>query len=84
MNHIKRISYFHARSKYKHNRTTLTSAPGCHLNRGYNEHGDETRSNVANDDSSSCDSADYGYGPGEDGVEGRGEIEGFGGTLTIR
>ena len=62
----------------------------CHLNRGFNDHGDEVRHNVGNDDSSSCsasaagDSADYGYGPSGDGVGGRGDNEGFGGTLTIR
>ena len=72
----------------KQNRRTVTSVPGCHLNRGYNNHGDETRNNVGNEDSSSCSgsaaeySADYGYGPG--GVEGGGDTEGFGGTLTIR
>ena len=62
----------------------------CHHNRGFSHHGDEARHNVANDDSSSCsasaagDAEDYGYGPGGDGVAGRGDNEGFGGTLTIR
>ena len=63
----------------------------CHLNRGFSDHGDEAARNIgANDDSSSCsasaagDSADYGYGPGGDGVGGRSDNEGFGGTLTIR
>ena len=71
------------------NRTAATVS-ACHLNRGFSHHGEEARHNVANDDSSSCsasaagDAEDYGYGPGGEGVGGRSDNEGFGGTLTIR
>ena len=71
------------------NRTAATVS-ACHLNRGFSDHGDEARHNVANDDGSSCsasaagDAEDYGYGPGGEGVGGRSDNEGFGGTLTIR